>query len=273
MRKLIPFLSKSASFQIVSDLYLDIDNQYSRSEIPASAPYLILAGDVGKLVDFTEYLNFLEHLVPNFERIFLILGNHEFYGISIAEGYVKADLIVRSESLKNKVTLLNRLRYDILDAPITLIGCTLWSHIPPERQEVVLNTVQDFQEIQHWSLELHNQKHVRDLRWLRNQVKNIHNEKPGNAIIIVTHHAPCKNGTYNTEEVNEQLGSAFASDIVDVVEWPAVVLWVYGHTQFSNDFKRGKIRLVSNQRGYDPMALSGNLVPSEQFDIRKTVKI
>ncbi|KAK7605630.1 hypothetical protein BKA81DRAFT_226280 [Phyllosticta paracitricarpa] len=71
--------SRSPKFQIVSDLHLEVGQQYSSFDIPASAPHLILAGD------YDAYLGFLRRQTEQFETVFLVLGNHEFYGITFGE--------------------------------------------------------------------------------------------------------------------------------------------------------------------------------------------
>ena len=79
MRTFIRSLVKSkTSFQILSDLHLEVGNAYSTIDVPAEAPYLILAGDIGRLVDLADYAKFLERQIDRFDLIFLVLGNHEF---------------------------------------------------------------------------------------------------------------------------------------------------------------------------------------------------
>lgn len=46
------FDKSSASFQVLSDLHLEVYQQYLSFEIPVCAKYLILASDVGRLVDY-----------------------------------------------------------------------------------------------------------------------------------------------------------------------------------------------------------------------------
>lgn len=48
------------SFQINSRLHLEVGQQYSFFKIPASAPYLVLAGDIDPLVDYDSYLDVLK---------------------------------------------------------------------------------------------------------------------------------------------------------------------------------------------------------------------
>lgn len=74
------------SFQINSDLHLEVDQQYFSFQIPASAPYLVPAGDIGRLVDYDSYLDVLKTQTKQLELIFWVLGNHEFYAIPLQLG-------------------------------------------------------------------------------------------------------------------------------------------------------------------------------------------
>lgn len=78
------------SFQINSDLHLEVGQQYSSFQIPASAPYLVLAGDIGRLVDYDSYLVFLKTQTEQFELISWVLGNHEFYTSTFTTGLERA---------------------------------------------------------------------------------------------------------------------------------------------------------------------------------------
>lgn len=53
------------SFQINSDFHLEVGQQYFSLQVPASAPYLVPAGDIGRLVDYDSYLDFLKLTLNN----------------------------------------------------------------------------------------------------------------------------------------------------------------------------------------------------------------
>jgi predicted phosphodiesterase len=72
-------MSTSTGFQVLSDLHLEVGQQYSLFDFPAAAPYLILAGDIGRFKDYNALLNFLTAQTERFRLVFLVLGNHEFY--------------------------------------------------------------------------------------------------------------------------------------------------------------------------------------------------
>ena len=97
----------------MSDLHLEIGNQYEFFQIPATAAsHLILAGDIGRLAD-EGYAEFLYRHAAQFEAIFLVLGNHEFYGISRDQGLNKAKDIAEQERMNGKIIVLDRGSYEI----------------------------------------------------------------------------------------------------------------------------------------------------------------
>lgn len=266
------------SLQILSDLHLELDNQYSTFDFPARAPYLILAGDIGRIsADYSAYLTFLVSKCCNrFDRVFLVLGNHEFYNSSHAEVLDLALTKLEHEPLlKGRLTVLHRRRVDLEDE-VTILGCTLWSHIfSGSAREAVESRVKDFKRIDGWSVDQHNAEHEADVRWLNEQVALIRSEerdeaeKRGEAprrqrrVAVVTHHAPCMKGSSDPRHANNAWNSAFATDLLpenagsaDAAPLLDVQFWVFGHTHFSTEFERGGVRVVSNQRGY---ALPGTI--------------
>lgn len=62
---------RSKSSQICTS---EVEKQYSTFEIPPSALCLVLAGDVGRLVDYKSHLAFLARQTQGFEKVFLVLG-------------------------------------------------------------------------------------------------------------------------------------------------------------------------------------------------------
>ena len=97
-----------AKIQFLSDLHLEIGQQYSSFVFPSSAQHLVLAGDIGRLIDYVPYLKFLQDLVPRYKRVFLALGNHEFYGTDYNNGIQAAIKLEQEECLQGKLTLLQK---------------------------------------------------------------------------------------------------------------------------------------------------------------------
>ncbi|RSL92934.1 hypothetical protein CDV31_014939 [Fusarium ambrosium] len=232
--------------QVLSDLHLEFGQQYSSYSFLATAPYLLLGGDVGKLIDYDEYLEFMEKQVSRFEKVFLVLGNHEFYGLDYQAGLDTAEQLVSEASLAGRVVLLHRTRWDDPQSEFTILGCTLWSAIPQQAHDVVQSKVKDFKNINGWSVEKHNMLHAEELLWLREQVAQASTRQ----ILVATHHAPRVQGTSRPQHVGNPWTCAFATDLMDQT-WDGVRIWVFGHTHYSTEVMLGSgIKLLANQRGY-----------------------
>ena len=101
----------SVSSQLLSDLHLEVNQQYLSFEIPICAKCLILAGDVVRLVDYDNYCSFSRKQTDRFKLVFLILDNHEFYNDTFEAGPRKARPIKREPSLKGRLILLQPLGF------------------------------------------------------------------------------------------------------------------------------------------------------------------
>lgn len=270
--------SSASTFQVLSDLHLEVGQQYSSFQIPVAAPNLILAGDIGRLIDYNSFLGFLErHVHSSFKKVFLVLGNHEFYGLSYEQGLKQADKLQQEPGIAGKVLVLHRSTHEIPGTDITLLGSTLWSRIPEHSIDVVKANVKDFQKIQNWTPADHNAVFEEELEWLRGQIESIRaNWNSGRKILVITHHAPSIQESSRPEHACNPWTSAFATDIFEHEPWTDVVdVWVFGHTHFTTEFKKGTTKVVSNQRGYvlpGPPLLSRR-DEKDQFNIRRTIQI
>jgi Calcineurin-like phosphoesterase len=244
----------SVQLQVVSDLHLEAGRHYSDFNIPRSAPYLVLAGDIGRLLDYDDYLGFLRRHCARFEHVYLVLGNHEFYGRSREEGLEAAASLEAEPELHLKLTVMNRTRVDI-NSRVILLGCTLQSHIPSESYSAVEKRVNDFRQINNWTIDHHNAEHTLDIGWLRAQVQTIFHENPHRRIVIVTHHAPSLRNTCKPPQEENSWSSAFCTNILEseIDSWlgsGCVRYWIFGHTHWCSEFRRGNMTVISNQRGY-----------------------
>jgi len=314
MQKLVSILrnhrpSSRPSFQILSDLHLEIGQQYLAFQVPVSAPYLILAGDIGRFIDYSSYLAFLKSQCSRFTKVFLIPGNHEFYETSHGDGLELARKLETEPELDGRLVLCHQRRFDVPGSDITILGCSLWSHIPNDAQDVVRMKINDFKKIKDWSVEAHNHAHQSDLEWLRAEIEAIQHQQntpvgdndddgrtngEGNrlssrnhqskqkkrSILVITHHAPCKDGTSEPRLASNPWNSAFATDLLSGGhEWQDVKLWIFGHTHYSTDFVKDGIRVLSNQRGYvlpgpqrkNPEGYGKG--PWKAFDVGKVVRL
>lgn len=260
-RSLFTKQQSTPTFQILSDLHLEVCSQYYTFAISPVAPYLLLAGDVGRLIDYEGYLAFLAKQTSQFEKVFLVLGNHEFYHLSHTSTLEQAQRLEKEAVLNGKLVLCHQKRWDIElgDSQTTILGCTLWSKINDGAREAVQIRIKDLEKIDGWSIDDHNAAHISDLTWLSNQVTKIQNQnksraegEPERKILVITHHAPTIHGTSSPKNSDNPWGSAFATELLgdSGTSWVDVKVWVFGHTHFTTDFQKNGIRVLSNQRGY-----------------------
>lgn len=249
-----------ARIQVLSDLHLEVGQQYSSYDFPVSAPWLVLAGDVGRLIDYDVYLDFMFRQTNRYQRVFLVLGNHEFYGLDHQAGIRKAHELVAEPRLGGGVVLLHRNQWDDPEpgSNITILGCTLWSRVPDHARDIVRDKVKDYKKIEEWSVDKHNDQHNQDLGWLRERCRELASTAPGQHVLVVSHHAPATKGTSDPRYGDSPWSSAFSTDILGLGAgggggsylWGQVRAWIFGHTHYSTDFIVDGVRVVANQRGY-----------------------
>lgn len=279
-------------FQIMSDLHLEVGQQYPEFIIPPKAPYLILAGDIGRLKDYQLYLQFLQRQCAAFTMVFLVIGNHEFFGVSQAKGLELARSLENEPGCQGRLYLLYRNRVNLDHLNIVVLGCTLHSRIPSKDKLMVQMQLSGFHQIENWTVDNHNTEHQDDVNWLQQEVNKIRTDKPQRQILVITHHAPTIKGTSKPSDTGSPLSSAFATDLLHTGHLADVQCWIFEHTHFSTEFKRRRVQLVSNQRGYvlNGIALQGQAIATSRhflfchilrksskvqraFDVEKVIKL
>lgn len=293
------FSGPKSAFQVLSDLHLDYDAQYLSFHIPVAAPFLILAGNIGRLIDYDSYLSFLIRRCNLHEKVFLVLGALEFEGIAWMDGLQLAHKMEKEPATRGKLEVLYETRSDVPGTNVTLLGCTLWSRIPDADVNAVLKKMPEFSPtrgIQDWSVEKHNAEHKRDLKWLLDEVKNT---KPVQAqggggslpapasttagprqLVVVTAFAPNLQQCLEPWQIDAPWASAYGTNLLSGTQWSDVKMWISGTTGRTCEFKTNNVTVVSNQRGREGEHVTGLLKDgmSEKqkvglFDVMKVVKI
>jgi len=244
---------KSVCLQIMSDLHLEVGQQYAKFSITPRANHLVLAGDIGRLADYEALRDFLSSQCAQFTHVYFVLGNHEFFGVSRQEGLRLAERLQQEPMLEKKLSIMNQKRVDVQD--VTILGCTLQSYVPPEAEETVRTKINDFRRIVDWTVADHVAEHARDVNWLKDEITSIRTKEATSKrrIVVITHHAPSTKGTSKPSDESNPWSSAFATDLLEGPEKSClndVQWWISGHTHHSAELVRGTVKLVSNQRGY-----------------------
>lgn len=245
----------STKLQIVSDVHLEFYSKKSIPKLEKHADNLALLGDIGK--PFMEtYKMFLEMQSEKFSKVFVIMGNHEYYNGKKCV----PEILDQAKKVCNEfhnVYLLDKETYDLTDKT-TLLGCTLWS----PANAYAVEGMNDFRKIlvkwsrtsgteEEWKLrkpitgQMYKTWHMEHVFWLEKEIE--HCKKQGKNAVVLTHHAPLKEmgGKY----IGSPLSSGYVSNLAHMFK-PPVIAFANGHLHSNCDIMLNDIRCVSNSMGY-----------------------
>jgi predicted phosphohydrolase len=205
----------SSTLQYISDIHLEY-----RSKIPAIKPrsnFLALCGDIGNPME-SKYKTFLTNVSGDFDKVFLIAGNHEYwYGSRSA---IK-NRIMDTVSGLNNVHFLDQDEYR-LDSGQVILGCTLWS-------------------------KYRHVKHQKDVKWLMESLRNQNRD-----CIVLTHYLPSYQligPEYQTAEWLLYL-DRYATDLEYLIRSP-VKHWICGHSHCTMEKEINGVDCRINAVGYN----------------------
>jgi len=253
-------MSSTVKIQLLSDLHLENPKSYDLFAVTPRAPVLALIGDIGCTKD-EGLFDFLTTQVEQFQLVFFLLGNHEPYGsdwdkaTTAVNKFAQEIKQLRADQPRlGEFIFLNRTRYDLSDR-VTVLGCTLYSMVTKIEMDHVSFGLNDFYQIEDFSVEQHNEAHVADLAWLNDQVEAIATEEPHRSVVILTHHSPTRDPrAVDPKHAGGNIQSGFSTDLSEETCWTTecVKVWAFGHTHFNCDFEDEptRLRVVTNQHGY-----------------------
>ncbi len=231
--------------QYASDLHLEFPENkdfLKYKPLKKIGDILLLAGDIVPFAVLEKHRDFFSYLSDNFEDIYWIPGNHEYYYFDL-----KDRSSVFHEKLFSNVHLLNNTVVHYND--FELICSTLWSNINPANEWKIFNGLNDFRLIKDhgndFSIMRYNQLHQKSVDFISNAL-----DTAGKKSIVLTHHAPTLYN-YPDKYKGSALNDAFAVELFDLIDNKKPTAWVYGHTHSNtDDFSLGETRVVTNQLGY-----------------------
>lgn len=210
-------------FQYVSDVHLEHRAVRLRDVVDdVGADALCLCGDIGDVFS-REYASFMRECAVGYAYVFVILGNHEFYGHRF-ERTIRGARNVCAR-ISPRLVVLHDAFFDIPHTDIRVSGATLWSHMESPAP------IADFTRIRGWTVEENNRAHRKAVRVLRRSLD--HSRKHH---VVLTHHSPLVNAP------------GFGTDVTCVVKRAS--RWVFGHTHVSSAVRVGDCEVCANQVGY-----------------------
>jgi len=251
-------VNKENSIQFVSDIHLEYrekDGKWWKSEIIPSAPYLILAGDIAPAMCPILPL-FYKWCSKKFKKVIHVSGNHEYWTTCRRKRSIH-NTDVYLENLCNiygiiyaqkKVVILN-------DEIPPLICCTLWCQ--SDDSAVVRR---DYNRILDFTPQYERKINSNHVNFIREQI-NLHKQK----CIVVTHHAPLREGTQRKEFESNKNASSYVNNLPHLVDQS--LCWIFGHTHHVCDIIRDSGAIVcSNPIGSKPEKLAYDKTAIIRFD-------
>ena len=231
--------------QYCSDLHLEFEHNskyLSRNPLQVCGDILILAGDIIPLHD--EFLNddFFKFISDNYEKVFWVPGNHEFYYKDITEYSTSYNI-----KLRKNISIVHNVEIEYQD--VRFVFSTLWSKISSKNEKVIEQGVSDFRLITNKSKKLR----ASDFNLLHEDAFNFIQQslsRNTGKTVVVTHHLPsdlCNSPIHANSPINE----AFCVDLTKYIENCGANFWIYGHSHFNQKpLFVGDTILLTNQLGY-----------------------
>lgn len=232
--------------QFISDLHLEYSSNYSylrQNPIQVKAETLVIAGDLLPLTEMKRFGEVIDFFSGNYQQVFWVPGNHEYYGSNISIFARSLDIPIR----KNIRIVDNTV---VIQDGVALIFSTLWSKIPALSAGFISSHMPDFRHIRNrdkpFDVAAYNHLHQRAKSFLINALSKYTGLKK----IVVTHHLPTFT-QYPKQYRTSKLNNAFATELSPLIEKIGPDYWVFGHHHQPTDrFKIGSTILINNQMGY-----------------------
>ncbi len=245
--------------QYVSDIHLEFHDKYNEGQITPSmflkpsAPYLALCGDIG-IPELRAYETFLAWCSQEYEKVFIVAGNHEYYTYRCP---IKNDMPTKQKRIREIVSqypniyFLDCNSYYEENYNLRILGCTLWSDVSLADERQIIKYMNDYRNI---FIEGINsllprkmtEFHVEQKSWLHQEIEKAA-EKNEN-LLILTHYLPSFKLIAAKYEDNP-LNMCFATDCEDLMKAP-VKGWICGHSHTGVTKEIRGVQLCMNPYGY-----------------------
>ena len=247
---------------ILSDLHL---GQGGLELPPTDADLVILAGDIARPPEAVAWASKLG------KPVLCVLGNHEFYGGSIATTAARFNAL----SAGTNVRLLDD--ESVVIGNVRFLGSTLWTDFMlfgegGQRDAAIADAVRlmrDYSRIstgddpkavlQPADTAARFQRHA---AWLAGELARPHD----GPTVVITHHAPSA-GSIHPRFEGSLLNACFVSRAEHLLGGGRSQLWIHGHTHDSFDYTVDGTRVVCNPRGYARDGVNENAAFNPGFTV------
>lgn len=223
---------------------MDLNRKWiNKYPLEVSGDVLLLGGDIMLFAQQEQQNDFIDYVAKNYQAVYWIPGNHEYYhgDIALRSGTVH-------EAVRENVFLVNNATITIDDTD--LICSTMWSKISAENEWHINRAMSDFNVIKSGERRLsvadYNQLHEQARQYIEQAIKS----STAKHKVVLSHHVPTLRN-YPPKYKGDVLNEAFAVEMHDFIEGSDLDYWMYGHTHTNTpDFRIGNTQMVTNQLGY-----------------------
>jgi predicted phosphodiesterase len=257
-------------FQIISDIHLEFYPNFKKEilqNLKTDADYLILAGDICEARNFQRFSWFFEWCSKNYNKVFMVLGNHESYYSTIHTLLKEQDSLSRTaqyaglvpnlllfellrEHNLNNIYLMSSFEPFQIDENTFILGDTAWTNYDNGNPLSILNAdrmMNDKKAINKSSQYFYEQ-HIKVIDELKKQLEKLKHKK----VILVTHHPITTNYLEFSKYKGDKLNGAFNSDYNQLIlANPQIKIVCSGHTHDSWFGTIGKTQYIINPFGYN----------------------
>lgn len=228
-------LKMNKTLRLLSDIHLEFHKDPTKfiqwvKQLP-SCDALILAGDVATPKTIPKLVEFLQAVTRDYDKIFYVLGNHEYYHPGTTIGQYREAV----NEVPNVVLLENE---QVEWSGYQFFGTTMWSDIQP-------GAYYSMNDCNFLSLEEYRKRHQ--------QAKEaIMALDPQSIDVMITHHMPSPALTHERyRKYGTSMQSAFSTDMSTVFDRVrSGGCWVFGHTHAPSDIVLEGVRCICNPIGY-----------------------
>ena len=253
---------------LISDLHLEFG--------PVSLPggeVLILAGDICEyrsLRDLSNVKDFFNLECAKYDRVFMVLGNHESYHHRFDKTYDDLKAL-----LPDTVTLLENEAVEYQG--VLFLGATLWTDLnrgDPVTAWHLKGMMNDYKVITNYypekglyyklTPEWTAQVHQNTVEYFR----SVLTANPDQPVVVITHHAPSFMSVNDKYKGDTTGNGGYASELSEfVLDHTNIQAWVHGHMHDPVNYQIGHTRVMSNPRGYTPWEDGNGFDPNFTFEI------
>ena len=220
----------------------------AKNPLIPQADLLILAGDIVPYVYSNWAAEFYETISKDFQQVFSIFGNHEFY-----RGEINTAFPSYNEKIKDNITQFNNT--SILYNNVRFIFSSLWTDIPLNLRSEVQEMLNDYRLIKKRTIfkELVNMQvedmvnyHQQSLEFLQKELELYKNEKT----VVVTHHVPIYESLPKSF-MKPVLKYSYGNNLTDlIIDNPQISFWICGHCHYPDQRNIGETVIIRNPLGY-----------------------